>query len=609
LITEKVQRVLLAWAAEEGWPDLPECRLERPVDEAHGDYATPVCMQMAKIVRRSPVALAQELQRRLLADPEVGRLVEKIDTAGPGFINLTLNATAYAEAMNEMLAQGDDIGRRPTRPHPRVNLEFVSVNPNGPLHAGHGRYAAYGDALHRLMAFTGVNVETEFYINDYGRQMDRFGRSVAARYAQLFGVDLSVPADGYQGAYVSDIAAAARDQVGDTYLDALRLVASGQAAGDAGEVAAAADAASAADVEGAQTEVDGAQTAAEELDEDDTGGAFEWPDTPAVAEAIAFFRAFGCQSALDGMREELESFGVSFDCWFSETTLHKSGRLRSVVDRLLASGEAYEQGGAIWLRTTSRGDDKDRVLIRANNHPTYFAADIAYHENKLERGFDHLINIWGADHHGYVPRMSAAVEILSGREGALEVIIGQLVNLMEAGELRQMSTRRGEMVTLAEVIEAIGVDAARFFLVSRSQDQTLDLDLDLARRQSAENPVYYVQYAHARIASIVRNMPEGTTAAVADVQGVLESPYERALIKRLESFEAMLQDAAERRAPHRLAGYAQELAADFHVFYKHCRVIGVAPELASSRLAVCLVVRRVIFRCLELLGVSAPESM
>jgi arginyl-tRNA synthetase len=300
---------------------------------------------------------------------------------------------------------------------------------------------------------------------------------------------------------------------------------------------------------------------------------------------------------------------VSFDCWFSETTLHQSGRLRSVVDRLLASGEAYEEGGAIWLRTTARGDDKDRVLIRGNGHPTYFAADIAYHEDKLERGFDHLINIWGADHHGYVPRMSAAVEILSGRKGALEVIIGQLVNLMEKGELRQMSTRRGEMVTLAEVIEAIGVDAARFFLVSRSQDQTLDLDLDLARSQSQENPVYYVQYAHARIASIVRNMPEGTAAAVPDAEGVFDSPFERSLIKRLEGFGATMQDAAERRGPHRIAGYAQELAGDFHAFYKHCRVIGVAPELASSRLALCIVVRRVIFRCLELLGVNAPESM
>ncbi len=312
---------------------------------------------------------------------------------------------------------------------------------------------------------------------------------------------------------------------------------------------------------------------------------------------------------LEEMRAELDSFGVTFDCWFSETSLHTGGRLTAVIERLLEAGEAFREGGAVWLRTTTRGDDKDRVVIRANGHPTYFAADIAYHENKLERGFDHLINIWGADHHGYVPRMKAAVEILSGRPGTLEVIIGQLVNLMEKGELRQMSTRRGEMVTLGELVEAIGVDAARFFLVSRSQDQTLDLDLDLARSQSQENPVYYVQYAHARIASIVRNVPEGTEAAVPEGPTAFASPYERALIKRLESFSTVVQDAAERRAPHRIAGYAQEVAADFHVFYRHCRVIGVAPEETASRLALCLVARHVIHRCLDMLGVSAPESM
>jgi len=448
------------------------------------------------------------------------------------------------------------------------------------------------------MAFSGMNVATEFYINDYGRQMDRFGRSIAARYAQSFGLDLPVPDDGYQGAYVGDIAAAARAEIGEQYLEAL-----GKAAGeraDGGTTATAAGDTAAA----APAEPD------DDADDDDSAeGPSDWPDDPAVKEAISFFRAWGCRVMLDEMREELAGFGVLFDVWFSETTLHESGRLERVVERLLESGEAYRQDEAVWLKTTSRGDDKDRVLIRANGHPTYFAADIAYHEDKLERGFEHLINIWGADHHGYVPRMKAAVEILSGRPGALEVIIGQLVNLLEAGELRQMSTRRGEMVTLAELIEAIGVDAARFFLVSRSQDQTLDLDLDLARRQSQDNPVYYVQYAHARIASIVRNVPEGTEVCLPDEPGVLGSPYERALIKRLESFASVVQDAAERRAPHRIAAYAQELAADFHVFYKHCRVLGVPASETSSRLALCLVVRRVIYRCLDLLGVSAPESM
>ncbi len=312
---------------------------------------------------------------------------------------------------------------------------------------------------------------------------------------------------------------------------------------------------------------------------------------------------------LEEMRQELAAFGVVFDCWFSETTLHTGGDLDRVIAGLLERGEAYREGGAIWLRTTSRGDDKDRVLVRGNGRPTYFAADIAYHENKLERGFEHLINIWGADHHGYVPRMNAAVEILAGRPGALEVIIGQLVNLLEQGELRQMSTRRGEMVTLAELIEAIGVDAARFFLVMRSHDQTLDLDLGLARQQSQENPVYYVQYAHARIASILRNVSDDCEAHVPSDAGVLSSPYERDLIKRLESFAWVVQDSAERRAPHRIAAFAQDLAGDFHVFYKHCRVIGVPPAEASSRLALCLVTKTVIARCLHLLGVSAPESM
>jgi arginyl-tRNA synthetase len=348
----------------------------------------------------------------------------------------------------------------------------------------------------------------------------------------------------------------------------------------------------------------------DEGDDDEAAeSVLEWPADAALHDAVAFFRAEGCAAMLEHMRTELEDFGVEFDVWFSETTLHNGGKVQQAVEMLLKSGEAYREGEAIWLRTTSRGDDKDRVVVRKNGRPTYFAADIAYHENKLERGFDHLIDIWGADHHGYVPRMQAAVAILSGREETLEVIIGQLVNLLEKGELRQMSTRRGEMVTLGELVDAIGKDAARFFLVSRSQDQALDLDLDLARSQSAENPVYYVQYAHARIASILRNVPEGTQAKVAGVLEVFETAYERALIKRLESFGDMIGDAAARRAPHRIVAYAQELAADFHVFYKHCRVIGVEPMVCSSRVALCLVTKRVISRCLYLLGVSAPESM
>ncbi len=570
MLAERVRKIAEEWAAAEGWETIPACELARPADEAHGDYATPLCLQLAKVAKRSPRALAEELRERLLADPEIAGLVEKIEVAGAGFLNFTLSGQAYASVMLQMMDQGEEVGRGPARSEPRVNLEFVSVNPNGPLHVGHGRYAAYGDSLQRLLGFSGLNVFTEFYINDHGRQMDRFGRSVAARYAQAHGIDLAVPDDGYQGEYVRETAAALAGEEADATLPVLRRLAGTLEATPAGE---------------------------------------EWPEDAEAAGVVAFFRARGCALMLEEMRTELAAFRVLFDCWFSETVLHESGRLERVIDQLLASGEAYREGDAIWLRTTSRGDDKDRVLIRSNEQPTYFAADIAYHEDKLERGFEHLINIWGADHHGYVPRMKAAVEILSGRPGTLEVIIGQLVNLLEEGELKQMSTRRGEMVTLAELIEAIGVDAARFFLVMRSHDQTLDLDIGLARKHSQDNPVYYVQYAHARISSILRNAPAELRPAVATGPGVFASPYERDLIKRLENFSSVVQDAAERRAPHRIAAYAQELAADFHVFYKHCRVLGVESHKGSARLALCLVAKRVIGRCLDLLGVSAPDSM
>lgn len=606
MLVERVRKIIVEWAAAEGWDDLPVCELERPAQEAHGDYATPFCMQMAKVVHQPPRALAERLRERLLADPELASLVDKIDVAGPGFINFTLSGQAFVRAMEQLLMEGDRVGSGAPKEHPRINLEFVSVNPNGPLHVGHGRYAAYGDALSRLLRFSGHDVATEFYINDFGRQMDRFGRSVAARYAQSFGVDLPVPDDGYQGDYVKDVAAVVREEVGDRWVSALALAAealrasAAEATPRSGGSGATAAGPSVVPVEDQEDEAG---------DEQEGAAGAEWPSDAAVRDAIAFFRARGCELMLDAMRTELSDFGVQFDCWFSETTLHVGGRVGKVIQRLLASGEAFREGDAVWLRTTSRGDDKDRVLIRSNGQPTYFAADIAYHEDKLERGFGHLINIWGADHHGYVPRMKAAVEILAGRPGVLEVIIGQLVNLLEQGELKQMSTRRGEMVTLAELVEAIGVDAARFFLVMRSQDQTLDLDIALARQQSQENPVYYVQYAHARIASILRNAPVDLAARVGSGAEVFSSPYERALIKRLESFASMVQDAAARRAPHRVAAYAQELAADFHVFYKHCRVIGVEPELASSRLALCQVTKRVIARCLDLLGVSAPESM
>ncbi len=556
MLAAHVQRVIGEWVAERGWEAGPPVVIERPAESDHGDYATPFCLQLAKVARMAPRALAEEARARLLADAEVAGMVGEIDIAGPGFLNFRLRPEAFTRSVSVMLEQADEVGRG-AREHPLdILLEYVSVNPNGPLHVGHARYAAYGNSLDRLLSFSGHRVTTEFYINDYGRQMEMFGRSVAARYAQSFGLDLEVPEEGYQGEYVKDIAAEVREEVGDRWVAELR----DQGLDDAG------------------------------------------------SPAVDFFRVRGYQLVLEQMRAELERFRVTFDRWFSETPLHTEGRVQAAIDHLLETGDAFHADEAVWLRTTPYGDDKDRVLVRSNERPTYFAADLAYHQDKLGRGYGHLINIWGADHHGYVPRMKAAVEIMSHDPDMLELIIGQMVNLLEAGESRQMSTRRGEMVTLGELIDAIGVDAARFFLVMRSHDQTLDLDLSLARRQSQENPVYYVQYAHARIASIVRNMPAELEPAVGAGE-LFDTVYERDLIKKLDEFADLVREAADRRAPHRVAGYAQEVAAAFHVFYKNCRVIGSDPEVSAARLALCLVTKRVVARALDLLGVSAPESM
>lgn len=544
MLAERVRHVVEKWAAEKGWEGAPAFGWERPADDAHGDYATNFCMQLARSAKMAPRQLAEDLRQRLLADQDLQPYLAAVEVAGPGFVNFRLSHTAFVEAAAGLLAAGEDVGRGVRCRPLHINLEYVSVNPNGPLHVGHGRYAAYGNALHRLLVFSGHQVTAEFYINDFGRQMEMFGRSVAARYAQSFGVEIPVPEDGYQGDYVRDVAAAIRSEVGDQWLRALQ---------------------------------------SHGLDDPDS-------------EVLLFFRREGYRRMLEQMREELRSFRVEFDVWFSETRLHEEGRVQQVISDLLARGVAYVQDDAIWLRTTDYGDDKDRVLIRSNERPTYFAADIAYHQDKLARGYDHLINIWGADHHGYVPRMKAAIGLLCGDPDRLEVIIGQLVNLLEDGEARQMSTRRGEMVTLRELIDAIGVDAARFFLVMRSQDQTLDLDIGLAKRQSQENPVYYVQYAHARIASILRNLPSDLAPAVSDDPAVYATSYERDLIKTLDAFSSVILDAADRRAPHRVVGYAQELAACFHTFYKHCRVIGSEPAVASSRLALCLVTKRVVAR-------------
>ncbi|MDO8736213.1 MAG: arginine--tRNA ligase [Thermoleophilia bacterium] len=527
--------------------------LERPAARGHGDLATNIAMVAAGSAKLPPLEIARKIVEVLQDSPQVMHLCEKVEIAGPGFINFFLNDKAIADAALGALAQGRDYGSGTAAQPESILLEFVSANPTGPLHVGHARYAAYGDSLKRILSFAGYKVGTEFYINDYGSQMDIFGISLALRYAELWGREIRFPDEGYQGEYTVHIARMIKDEIGDSLL--------------------------------ADTDPD------------------------ARESAIAFFRKRGCELVLDEVRSVLVRFGVVFDDWFSEAGLYQSDAVPNAMQALTDAGELLVQDGASWLLTTRHGDDKDRVLIRSSGEPTYFASDIAYHQDKLSRGFDRLINIWGADHHGYIARMKAAFAALGHDPERLEIIIGQLVNVIELGERKQMSKRKGTMVSLEELIDSIGVDAARFYLVDRSADSTLDLDLEKAKLKSEENPVYYVQYAHARICSILDRSEE--TPADSGNSTACESleSQERELVLKLAEFPRTVTGAADSRGPQRLTAYSRELAATFHAFYHSCPVLKASPDMASFRLDLCRLTRNVIAMCLDLVGVEAPESM
>ena len=546
---EVVRPRLETWGAAEL---AGQISLERPALREHGDLAANVAMVAARKAKRSPRELAAELVADMEASPHLAGVVDSIQIAGPGFINFFLQGSALAAALAGALGHGLDFGAGTELEPQKILLEFVSANPTGPLHAGHARYAAFGDSLKRILSFTGNDVTTEFYINDYGSQMDNFGRTLAARYGQQLGRDVPFPEDGYQGEYPRHVAALIAGEIGDSKLPLV--------------------------------------------------------DPVLEPDAVEFFKQRGCEIVLAEIRRLLESFRVRFDNWYSESGLYASGAARNAMDELRAAGEVVEREGAVWLLTSKYGDDKDRVLIRETGAPTYFASDIAYHRDKLARGYDRLINIWGADHHGYVPRMKAAFEALAHDPERLEIIIGQLVNIVEMGERRQMSKRAGTMVTLEELIDSIGVDAARFFLVDRSHDSTLDLDLEQARLQSEENPVYYVQYAHARISSILKKAEAEGVAPAGGGYTSLE-PQERELVLKILEFPQVLLFAGRSREPHRLTVYGRDLAAAFHVFYHNCPVIKAAPEVAAFRLDLCRATRNTIKRSLDLVGVSAPDTM
>ena len=431
-------------------------------------------------------------------------------------------------------------------------LEFVSANPTGPLHVGHARQAAYGDSLGRLLAFAGHRVTREYYVNDFGRQMRLFGASVAARYGQLAGRATAVPEDGYNGDYVVPIAEAVREEVGDRYAD------------EAG--------------------------------------------APSP-EALDLFTVRGEELMLAAIRRDLERFRVRFDRFFSERTLHEAGRVAAGVAALEAAGDAYRSEGAVWFRTSDYGDEKDRVLVRGDGETTYLAADVAYHLDKASRGHGRLIDVLGADHHGYVARLRAVLAAGGHDPGVLEVVIVQLVNLLERGEAKRMSKRAGTGVGLVDLLDDIGVDAARFFLVQRSHETPLDLDLDVAREQSQENPVYYVQYAHARVCSILAQAGEREVPAAPPPPPAALDPAERTLVLRLADWPTAVAEAEVRRAPHRVVAYLIELARDFHAFYHRCRVVGEAPEVEAFRLDVCRAAGATVRLGLGLVGVEAPERM
>ncbi len=529
-----------ARALRDGEPTEPQPTLERPPQPDLGDYSSNAAMLLAGSLRDNPRAVAERLRGELEANAELAPDLERIEVAGPGFVNFFLADSWYLGALGRLLEAGEDLGPDPTETPERILVEFVSANPTGPIHVGTGRHAAYGDSVVRLLEAAGQEVSREYYVNDAGSQITRFAESIAAR---MTGEE--PPEDGYAGAYVAELAE--------------RLRAKGIEPTDLGAL-----------------------------------------------------EARGVELMLGEMQQTLERLGARFDNFFSERSLYEKGEVEAALADLDQRGHTYKSEGALWLRTTDFGDDKDRVLIRANEEPTYFAGDIAYHWDKLQRGFERLIDVWGADHHGYVARMRAALEALGTDPEAFEVPIMSLVHVVEGGERVQMSKRTGDFVTLDELLDDVGVDATRWFMLWRSHETTVDLDVELARSQSSENPVYYVQYAHARIASILRKAGEGAEAAgseTASGRPPLEEG-EKVLVKRLLEFPEEVRVAAARRAPHRICAYSTAVAADFHAFYRDCQVVGAEGEgVESSRLALCLATKRTIAASLGLLGISAPERM
>jgi len=553
--------------------DLPVIStIERTRDPSHGDFASNIAMRLAKPARMSPRDIATKIIEQVAANDQL----DKVEIAGPGFINFYLNASAYHGELATILDQRVCYGRQQAREHPRILLEFVSANPTGPLHIGHGRGAALGATLGNLLEAAGYPVEREYYVNDAGRQMDILGVSVYLRWLETRGAEFDFPEGGYRGDYVCDIVSEIDTgglTASDTFFDELPD-------GDKDEI------------------IDALITRAKEVN---------------GAENFDHVRQQALESIRADIEDDLAEFGVIFDRWFSEQSLTAEGRIDAALAALEKSGEVYEKDGAMWFRATKFGDEKDRVVVRANGGKTYFASDIAYHFDKRERGFDLLIDILGADHHGYVNRVGGGLTAMGYSAEDLEVPLVQFVALFRGGKKVQMSTRSGEFETLRQLRAEVGNDAARFFYVSRGHDQHLDFDLDVAKSESNDNPVYYVQYAHARVASVFRQLGERSlewdSANGQENLGVLTEPQERALMTTLSRYPEVIELAAANRAPQHLVHYLRDLANDFHTYYNAHAFIVDDAALRDARLVLIAATQIVVANGLTILGVSAPEAM
>lgn len=529
--------------------EVPDIVLEVPRDKAHGDLATNAAMQLTKIAKRNPRQIAEAIIEHL----DTSRAsIEKAEIAGPGFINFTLSKNYLYPVISLVAEQGDDYGRINVGQGQKVEMEFVSANPTGSLHLGHARGAAVGDALCNVLDYAGYQVTREYYINDAGNQVVNLCKSIETRYLQELGQEAEMPEDGYHGEDIKEFAKELVAEKGDTLLEM------------------------------------------------------------SPSDRAAFFRNYGLNKELDKIKRDLGLFRVNFDIWFSETSLYENGEVLRSLDELRDRGEVYEQDGATWLQTTKYGDDKDRVLIKNDGTYTYLTPDIAYHSDKYGRGYDKMINIWGADHHGYIPRMKAAMSALGNDPEKLVVLIAQMVSLFQNGEKVKMSKRTGKAVTMEDLMEEVGIDAIRYFFTMRSMDSHLDFDMDLAISTSNENPVFYVQYAHARICSIFRQAEE-QGISIPDYAEIdfskLTAVHEYDLLRKIGELPAEIAVAAEGYAPHRLIRYVYELAAMFHSYYKAERVITEDAAQTVARLALLGAARTTIANVLRLVGVSAPDRM